>query len=121
MQSIAGKDNASDVLINDALHLLGGMHPTSVATRAEEPSLQAMRDTLARRRLETTKDIRYPESSLRELYRILIQPVEGLIQSNKLLVMPEFLLPRLSGATFIDNTGIKILLPEIQHSIEHFT
>ena len=34
MLSIAEKDNASDVMINDALDLLGGMHPKNVATRA---------------------------------------------------------------------------------------
>ena len=68
MLSKTEKDNASDVLINDVLDLLGRMHPTSVAFRAEEPSLQAIRDTLARSRLETTKDIRYPENSMRQLY-----------------------------------------------------
>lgn len=64
MLSITEKDNASDVLINDALNSFGGMYPTRDATRPEEPSVQTIRDTLARSRLEKTKDICDPGRSL---------------------------------------------------------
>ena len=105
MLSIAEKDDVSDVLINDALNPLGEIHPTSVATRADGPSLQTIRDTLVRSRLETTKDIRDPESSFRQLYQILIKPVEDLIQGGKLLIIPDLLLYRLPFAALVDDRG----------------
>lgn len=106
MLSITEKDNASDVLINDALNSFGGMYPTRDATRPEEPSVQTIRDTLARSRLEKTKDICDPGRSLWQLYQILIKPVEDLIQGNKLLIIPEFLLYRLPFAALVDNRGL---------------
>lgn len=105
MLSSAAKDNVNDFLLNDLLCSFDSTHPRSEATSTERYNVQAISDTLARSRLEKARDISDPVSSLRQLYQILIEPVEDLIQGNKLLIIPEFLLYRLPFSALVDNRG----------------
>ena len=103
--SIAEKDNANDIFLDDVLSSFDKIHAKSDVPSAERHNVQAIRDTLARSRLEKAKDFSDPISSLQQLYQILIEPVEELIQGNKLLIIPEFLLYRLPFAALVDNRG----------------
>ena len=87
------------------------IHSSKVSLKAEQvtsgenPSIQAIREAL-RSIAVKPMDISSPACSLRQLYNILIKPVEQHIKGSKLLIIPESFLYSLPFSALVDERGV---------------
>ena len=103
--TMSENDNKEDVLLNHLLNSFGTIQDEKRASHVKKPGVQSLSDALSRSSLGQTTNVTDPRSPLRQLYDILIKPVENLIQGNRLLIIPEFRLYRLPFSALIDETG----------------
>lgn len=95
---MSGKEKTSGISLNDN----DAIAPVNYSNSAGKPNVKAIGETLSRSSLSDSSD---RGSTLQQLYQILVAPVEDLIQGNKLLIVPEFLLYRLPFSALVDSSG----------------
>lgn len=79
-------------------------NPAQHEPTAKKSSIQAIREGLRSIALKPM-DVSNPACSLRQLYDILIKPVEQHIKGNKLLIIPESFLYSLPFSALVDDRG----------------
>lgn len=103
-------DNCEDIFtIQESLSLPWNLSEKGT-TDSKASNVQSTREELPRKMVSKPSskpvDVSHPGSTLRQLYDMLIKPVEHLIQGNKLLIIPEAVLYRLPFSALLDVKGI---------------
>lgn len=103
-------DNCEDIFtIQESLSLPWNLSEKGT-TDFKASNVQSTREELPRKMVSKPSskpvDVSHPGSTLRQLYDMLIKPVEHLIQGNKLLIIPEAVLYRLPFSALLDVKGI---------------
>lgn len=98
-----GQDNSFEDIFD--IHGSKVSFNSEQVTSVEKPNIQAIREAL-RSMAVKPMDITNPACSLRQLYDILIKPVEQYIKGHKLLIIPESFLYCLPFSALVDDKGM---------------
>lgn len=100
-------DNCEDIFaIQESLSLPWNLSEKGKTDPKALSTGKGMTRKMISKPLSTPVEVSQPGSTLRQLYDILIKPVEHLIQGNKLLVIPEAALYCLPFSALLDGEGI---------------